>query len=488
MKTFRFLLTLLLLFVFSVSTVLGAQQFLLKGKITDQKTKETIPYVNIYDSTSNIAITADSNGYFEVVLPEASYHFEFSSIGYQPIEKEITLTKDAILLVQMQQDVQLQEVTVTSEKLSKTAEQNASGITTLTSAAVERLPAFLGEKDIMKAILLTPGIQSGQEGARGIFVRGGSPDQNLILFHNAPVYNASHIYGFLSVFTMEALSKMDIYKSYIPVQYGGRLSSVINVTPNYGNTDNWNGDFSISVITSRFHIEGPLKKNRTSMNFTIRDCHAGFFTAPIFSKQLKKHGIDGTIKYFFYDINGAIRHKINDKNTLSWSIYTGSDFFEFADGQNNYRPTHFSSYTTHRKLNWINVANTIEWETKLKNSTINNSYVYSFYKLDSKQALDNIYRDYTTLLNTISHTQYNTFSKISEHGWQTLISQQIKKTHFFNYGIRFNGRTFTVNTLNATIKDSTNTILQQDHITNPKVNTFDFYAFADYKLNWKNKM
>ncbi|HQG37821.1 MAG TPA: TonB-dependent receptor [Chitinophagales bacterium] len=488
MKSFRLLIIVLLLSFFRIPTVYGEQQFILKGKITDQKTKENIPYVNIYDSTANVAITADSNGYFEITLPQATYDFEFSSIGYQTLEKKVTLIKDAMLLVQMQQDVQLQEVTVTSEKLSKTAEMNSSGITTLTSAAVERLPAFLGEKDIMKAILLTPGIQSGQEGARGIFVRGGSPDQNLILFHNAPIYNASHIYGFLSVFTMEAINKMDIYKSYIPVQYGGRLSSVINVTPNYGNTDTWKGDFSISVITSRFHIEGPLKKDRTSINFTIRDCHAGFFTAPIFSKQLEKHGIDGTLKYFFYDINGAIRHKVNDKNTLSWSLYTGSDIFTFADGKNNYRPTHFSSYTTHRKLNWLNVANTVEWETKLKKINISNSYAYSFYKLDSKQSLKNIYRDYSTLLSNINNTQYNTLSKISEHGWHTIFSQQIKEAHFFNYGIRFNGRTFTVNTLNANIKDSTNTLLQQDHISNPKVNTLDFYAFADYKLNWKNKI
>jgi hypothetical protein len=286
------LLSIVLFFTFfSENTTAFAQNlFKLKGKITEQKTKESIPFANMYDSTYNIHATSDSTGNFEITLQEGIYQFEITSVGYQPVFKEIKLFKDTDLQIQLKQDVQLDGITVTTEKLSKTAEMNTSGMTTLTSASVERLPAFLGEKDIMKAVLLTPGIQSGQEGARGIFVRGGSPDQNLVLFHNAPVYNVAHIYGFLSVFTTESLHKMDIHKSYIPVQYGGRLSSVINIEPNFGNTQHWKGSFSIGFITSKFHVEGPIKKDKTSMNFSIRDCHAGFFTQPVSRNvNLKKH-------------------------------------------------------------------------------------------------------------------------------------------------------------------------------------------------------
>mgnify|MGYP001497859766 FL=1 len=181
MKSFLLIIPFLFLFIFESNHCFAQNQFVLKGKITEQKTKELIPFANLFDSTNNINATSDIDGNFELQLKEGIYHFEISSVGYQTIYKEINLTQNIELVLQLKQDVRLEEVTVTSEKLSKTAEMNTSGMTTLTSTSVERLPAFLGEKDIMKAILLTPGIQSGQEGARGIFVRGGSPDQNLIL-------------------------------------------------------------------------------------------------------------------------------------------------------------------------------------------------------------------------------------------------------------------------------------------------------------------
>lgn len=488
MKPFLLTIPFLFLFIFESNHCFAQNQFILKGKITEQKTKELIPFANLFDSTYNIHATSDMNGNFELQLKEGIYHFEISSVGYQTIYKEINLTQNTELMLQLQQDVHLEEVTVTSEKLSKTAEMNTSGMTTLTSTSVERLPAFLGEKDIMKAILLTPGIQSGQEGARGIFVRGGSPDQNLILFHNAPVYNASHIYGFLSVFTTESLNKMDIYKSYIPVQYGGRLSSVINIEPNFGNTDHWKGSYSISFITSKFHIEGPLKKEKTSMSFTIRDCHAGFFTEPISGMQYKKRGQEGTLKYFFYDINGAIQHKVNDKNTLSWSFYAGSDLFTFGETRDYPKATNYYKEGTKRKLVWMNIANTLEWKTKLKKATITNFYNFSFYKLDSRQMLATTFRDYSRFTNEINTTQYNTLSKISEHGWQTVVEQSINKNHHFNYGIKLSERTFSINDVNVTLKDSTNTIYLKDKSSNPKVPTLDFYSFVDYSFTWKEKI
>ncbi len=185
------LLSCIALFVFIFgSNILYAQDSIsLKGKIIDKSSNETIPYANIYDSIHNIFATTDSDGFFELRLIPGNYSLLFSMVGYETISKEINLSQNNTLKIELRPDIHLQEVIVTTEKLSKTAEVNSSGITTITNTSVERLPAFLGEKDILKAVLLTPGIQSGQEGARGIFVRGGSPDQNLMLFHNAPVYN-----------------------------------------------------------------------------------------------------------------------------------------------------------------------------------------------------------------------------------------------------------------------------------------------------------
>jgi hypothetical protein len=486
MSSFYFKL-FLLLFTAVVANSFAQNSYSFKGRITGQE-HEPIPFANIYDSAHAISASSDSNANFELKLPEGDYLFEFSSVGYETLRKNVHLNKNIQWEISLFPDTRLGEIVVTTQKVSKTAEMNASGTTTLTSASVERLPAFVGEKDILKAVLLTPGIQSGQEGARGIFVRGGSPDQNLLLFHNAPVYNVAHIYGFLSVFTTEALSKMDIYKSYIPVQYGGRLSSVINIEPNYGNTDHWKGDFSIGALTTRFHLEGPLKKDKTSMNFSIRECHAGLFTGPLSSRQYENAGDEGSLKYFFYDLNGAIRHTFNKKYSISWSLYAGSDFYVFDQQKEFPRAKVYSSDGTNKKLKWMNIANSLEWNIQLKKVRITNIYSFSFYQLDSRQKLEMVFRDYSKFLNSINTTFYNTLSKISDHGLQTNFEQTIRRSHHLNYGIRLSERTFTVNNVNVAQEDSLGNIYFTDTFNNPKVAAFDLYAYADYTYSWNNKI
>jgi len=485
---FFLLLSFIFTFIFGSNILLAQDSISLKGKISDKNSNEIIPYANIYDSIHNIFASTDSTGFFELKLPVGNYNLQFSVVGYETIYKEINLTESATLQISLRPDIHLQEVLVTTEKISKTAEVNASGLTTITSTSVERLPAFLGEKDILKAVLLTPGIQSGQEGARGIFVRGGSPDQNLMLFHNAPVYNVAHIYGFLSVFTTESLSKMDIHKTYIPVQYGGRLSSVINIEPNFGNTQTWKGDFSIGAITSKIHFEGPIKKDRTSINFSMRECHIGLFTAPIAQMQYKKAGEDGTLKYFFYDINAAIQHKVNDKNTLSWSMFLSNDHYTFGQSRSKEFNGGFNKSETKNNLKWLNAANSIEWKTTLKKITISNFYNFSFYKIKALQKAGSTERDYDTRSNLIYATFYNTLSKIAENGWQTNIEHRINENHHLNYGIKVSQRNFTVNNVNSHVEDSTGTSVQQDTFFNPKVRVVDFYVYADYLFSWKKKI
>lgn len=492
MNTF-FLKSLIITFLFfSVQNNINSQNvYKFKGVIKDQKSKEILPFVNIFDTLQQINLVADSSGHFEIQLKEGKYAFEFSSVGYQTIYKEINLSKSIDLKIELKSDIQLDEVTVTTGKLNKTAGSDASGLTSLSSISIERLPAFLGEKDIMKAVLMTPGIQSGQEGARGIFVRGGSPDQNLVLFHNAPVYNVAHIYGFLSVFTLEAINKMDIYKSYIPVKYGGRLSSVLDIEPNFGNTETWKGDYSISFITQKFHIEGPIKKNKTSFNFSIRDCHAGAFLYPISKKQYKKaSGNEGSISYFFYDINMAIRHKINDKNTLSWSFYTGNDFYDFSEKKvtKNKSGNNEKSRTTEKNVRWLNATNSLEWNLKLKKVSISTFYNFSLYMLYPKQYLIAESKDLLSKRSTQTTTDYFTKSRIFENGIQTNIEQKIKKIHTLNYGAKIAQRNFLINKVNYAVKDTIGKIIDEKEYKNAPVNGIDFYVYADYLFSWKEKL
>ncbi len=467
----------------------GQNRFILKGKITEQKSSAVIAYANLFDSIQNIYAATDSNGHFEIQLNEGKYSFEISSVGYQTIFKEINLIKNTELKIELKQDIQLDEIVVSSDKINKTAQNNSSGMTTLSSMSVERLPAFLGEKDIMKAVLLTPGIQSGQEGARGIFVRGGSPDQNLVLFHHAPIYNVAHIYNFLSVFTLESISKMDIHKSYIPVQFGGRLSAVLDIEPNFGNTDSWKGDYSISFITQKFHIEGPIKKNKTSFNFSIRDCHAGLFLYPLSKKQYKSaSGNEGSIAYYFFDMNSAIKHQVNEKNTFSWSFYVGQDFYNFTELKVTNTTKKTEKRSTDKRLKWMNAVNTLEWNTKFKKLNISNFYNFSWYQLNPKQylGLEQIKQPSGDKTNT--STDYFTKSRIMEHGWQTNIEHTINKMHLLNYGFKISDRNFLINKVNYTVRDTLGNVVDEKEFKNPTVNAIDFYVYADYLFTWKDKL
>lgn len=489
MNSFYSILLYLILLLGITDSIYAQETIRLSGRIKDNVSGEAIGYANIYDSIQQIFATADSNGQFELQLIKGtSYYLTITFIGYKTTTENFIADKNQTLTIRLNPEIQLDGITVLSERQQKTASQNTSGMTTVTSLSVERLPAFVGEKDVLKAVLLTPGVQSGQEGARGLFVRGGSPDQNLMLLHHAPVYNAMHIYGFLSVFTSEAINKLDVHKNYIPVQYGGRLSSVISIEPNYGNTQQWKGGFNIGLITSKFFIEGPLKKDKTSMNFSFRECHAGFFTGPLSKKQFRSELESGQLRYFFYDINAAIKHKVNDKNNLLWSFYAGNDFYMLENSKSYPRKNNFFRDENRRKLSWMNIANTLEWRTALRRVVISNSYAFSYYALKTRQQLNTIYRDYNLLLNEINNTTYKNNSNILEHSWQTHLEHSINQSHRLNYGIKLSNRIFSINQVNLILRDSTHEILKNDTFSNPKVAALDVYTYIDYTFNWKDKI
>ncbi len=461
---------------------------ILSGRLLDGQTKEAMPFANVYDTAGLYAASTDSNGYFQFALRDTNTcYLCFSMVGYTTYCSNFILPQQAAITIRLQPDVRLAEVTVTSQKFSKTAEQNTSGLTTLTAATLERLPNFLGEKDILKAAQLTPGIQSGQEGARGLFVRGGSPDQNLLLFHQATVYNVSHVYGFLSVFTTEALDKMDIHKNYIPAQYGGRLSSVLDIQPNFGNTEKWKGGFSFGAITAKLYAEGPLKKGTTSMNISLRECHIGLFTGPLSRRQFEAAGDDGELKYYFYDLNAALQHKVNEKNTLRWSLYNGSDFYTFGQSQEYIRPNSYYKDINRKKLSWGNLAQSLAWETKWKKITLSHFYTYSLYQLRADQLYKNISRRYNRISNEINQTDYDTRSNISEHGLQSNLHHRLHPNHELLYGYKWTHRTYTINNVNIINRDSLGNIRGRDTLSYPKVRTNELYVYLDYIFSWKDK-
>lgn len=488
-KTAGILVSFILFLCIQKNVFARTEKYDLSVQVADYTTGQGIAYATYYDSLNQIQGTADSLGKFKLTIPKGSYTFEISSVGYQSLKRKINLTENTTISIGLIADLTLGEITIAGQKTQNTVETNASGLTTLSTLSVQKLPSFFGEKDIMRAVLLTPGIQSGQEGARGIFVRGGSPDQNLMIYHKAPIFNASHIYGFLSVFPLEAISKMDIYKSFIPSRFTGRLSSVLDIQPNYGNTNAWKGDYSISFITQKFHIEGPLKKDKTSFNLVLRDCHAGAFVYPVSKTQYKKaSGNDGSISYFFYDINAGIQHKINEHHTLNWSMYSGSDYYHFEEIKNDINvPKDREVYKKLlKKLKWMNTNTTLEWNYQKQKLEADLSYHLSVYQLNPVQQSKNQTTRISTGNVSTSNADYKTLSRIIENGLHTTVKQQISKMHQIDYGMDMAYRFFIINKVNRINKDKNNNVISNVEYKNDNVHVLDGFFFADYTLNLKD--
>ncbi len=243
-------------------------------------------------------------------------------MGYNPQTINIELNKDIELNVKLQPGLVLGEVTVNADRVEKQSESVKMSTINLQPSQVKNVPSLLGEKDVLKVLQLMPGVQKGSEGNSGIYVRGGGPDQNLIILDDAIVYNASHLFGFFSLFNGDALKSVELTKGGFPARYGGRLSSVLEMNMKDGNKDKWQGEGGIGLISSRLTVEGPLKKEKSSILVSGRRTYADLIIKPF----LKATDSENT-GYYFYDFNAKINYDFGRNNKLYLSGYFGKDKF-----------------------------------------------------------------------------------------------------------------------------------------------------------------
>ena len=234
--------------------------------------------------------------FYSITLPEGETELRFSYLGYATETRKFTLSKDTLLNIRMQGNTQLEEVIIISDKAEAGAIATQMGAVEIPMAQIKNTPSILGEADVMKTIQLMPGVQAGVDGSAGLYIRGGSPDQNLILLDGTPVYNVDHLFGFFSVFTPEAVKKVTLFKSSFPARFGGRLSSVIDVRTNDGDMQKYHGTFSIGLLTSKINLEGPIIKGKTSFNISARRSYLDLLAKPFMPDDEK-------YSYYFYDMN-----------------------------------------------------------------------------------------------------------------------------------------------------------------------------------------
>ena len=355
-----------------------AQKSTLSGYLKDAETGEALIGGRIYIDSLKIGVVSNIYGFYSLTLPNGTHDVMFSFIGKEPIKTRVILDQNIELAINLKDNSNtLTEVVVTGEK--KQQESTEMSTVTLSMEKVKTLPVLLGEKDIIKTLQLLPGVQSGSEGSSGIYVRGGGPDQNLILLDGVPIYNANHLFGFFSVFNADAINQVKLVKGGFPAEYGGRISSVIDIRMNEGDMKKIHGEGSVGIISSKLMLNGPIIKDKTSFMITGRRTYIDLLARPLIKAANSQNGNDQvTGGYFFYDVNAKLNHIINANNRIYLSTYLGNDKF-YVNSEYDYindSKTYIEENTG--GIKWGNKIVALRWNHKfspklLLNTTLNYS-------------------------------------------------------------------------------------------------------------------
>jgi hypothetical protein len=346
-----------------------SQKFTISGTITDSIKGEAIINATIRLKGQPIGTLSNEYGFYSITLPKEKYVLSIIATGYKPKEIEVILDTNKLLDLTMQslanEVKQIREITIKAKRPDQNVMDPLMGVERITPQAISKIPILLGEKDIIKTLQLLPGVKSAGEGNAGFYVRGGAADQNLILLDEATVYNAAHLLGFFSTFNSDVIKDAVLYKGNQPANYGGRLSSVLDIKMNDGNNKHYNASGGIGLIASRLNVEGPIVKDKSSFLISGRRTYIDLFLRA--SETFKQNTL------FFYDLNTKLNYKINPKNRIYLSGYFGRDKLGLGD--------QFG-------IDWGNATGTIRWNHILNDKLFSNtSLIFSSY--DYKIAINN---------------------------------------------------------------------------------------------------
>ena len=444
----------LVVFSFVSVTSLAQVKHSLSGTITDAKSNETLIGVSIYDEVSKKGTSTNEYGFYSLTLPAGPHNFRISLLGYQTETLTINLLQDKknnLVLTPLQE--QLQEVVITDNRKASNIRKAEMSVNKLSMATIKSMPVVLGEVDVLKSILLLPGVTNAGEGSSGFNVRGGGADQNLILLDEATLYNSSHVFGFFSVFNPDAIKDLKLYKGGIPARFGGRASSVLDIYQKDGNSKKFHLNGGIGLITSRILAEGPIVKDKGSFLIGARGSYAHLFM------KLSKDQKDNAA--YFYDLNTKLHYQLDRINHVYVSGYFGRDVFriknqfenQYGNATFNLRWNHlfsnklfsnlsaiYSEYYYGLNLDFIG----FQWDSGIKN--YNFKYDFKHYLSDAVKlsyGANVIYYDFNpgTLRPTGAETGINyrqlEKKKALEPAAYLEVEQELSNKLTINYGLRY---------------------------------------------------
>jgi len=416
------LLSLLLLLIALSS--FGQKKYTVSGTITDVSTGEQLigATVRIKEIPQSGTVT-NSYGFYSISAPEGEYTLLYTYIGYETFTRQVSLHHDSVISIPLALKGSLKEVVINANGPNNdNVASPQMGVEKLSMAQINQVPVLLGEKDILKTISLLPGIKSAGEGNTGFYVRGGASDQNLILLDEATVYNASHFFGFFSTFNSDAIKDVSIYKGGMPAEYGGRLSSVLDIKMNEGNNKDLTVQGGLGLISSRIKVEGPLVKDKGSFMISARRTYIDFFL---------KASSDSTVKgssIYFYDLNAKANYHFDDKNAIYLSGYFGKDVLGLKN-----------TFGT----NWGNSTGTIRFNHLFNNRLFSNtSLVFSNYNY--------------AIQSFISNDDFKATSQITDVNLKEDLQYSMGNNHTLKFGLNILHHSIEPGKITTTAKSSFN--------------------------------
>ncbi len=447
--TIRRCLFLLLCFLFFYTGI--AQKVELRGRVTERSSGEPLASALIRVKDTSQSVLSDANGSYVLSFDrKGAYTIIVSYVGFREESRKIDLKENQAVDFLLENGMQLSEVVVTATAPDERVKSLTMGVEKLTAVEIKQMPALMGEVDVLKAIQLLPGVQTASEGGSGYSVRGGSPDQNLILIDNTTVYNASHLLGFFSVFNNDVLSGLDLYKGDMPLKYGGRLASLLDVRTRDKQPEKFNGVGGIGLISSRLTLEGPIG-DKTSWLIGGRRSYADLFLKLSANDALRRSSV------YFYDLNGKLTHRFSNKDIVDFSGYYGMDhfgadpgLFHYGNGAASLSWRHVFTETLSSKMS-LNMTNyDYGLESKLENSqaTWESSINDYMFRMDMTHSINDLWNMTYGLTSTLHNFKPGTATmlgtanykvegtKALEHGVYVSNEQKFSEKFSVKYGLR----------------------------------------------------
>lgn len=444
------------LFVFQAS---AQNKHTVSGYVKDKTNGENSVGATVYIKELLKGTTTNAYGFYSITIEEGEYTLVVSYIGFKNIEQKITLNKNIRLNYEIEEDViTTEEFQIIGEREDKNTNEAVMSTVELDVEKVKALPAIFGEIDILKTVQLLPGVQSAGEGNSGFYVRGGGPDQNLILLDGATIYNSSHLAGFFSVFNADAIKDVKLIKGGMPAEYGGRLSSVLDITMKDGNFKKYEAEGGLGLISSRVTIQGPIKKDTASFIMSYRRFYLGDIAQPFIGDSSKFKGTN----YYFYDFNAKFNWIVSEKDRLYLSAYNGKDVFKFKNAKDG-----FGMDTP-----WGNTIVSLRWNHLFNDKLfLNTSVIYTKYQFEVGLEQDQF--------------EFRLFSGITDWNAKLDFNYLPSILHNVKFGVNYIFHKFVPS--NATARSGEIDFNTGDIIKN-YANEFALYLSDDWDINEKLKV